>query len=66
VEYRLEDPAVPIKLVHKMSEAQVKREALLPEFGLEWVETYPKLPRQHVVIFRRRAASSAATPSASP
>lgn len=54
VEYRKEDPDVPIKEVHKMSEAQVKREALLPEFGLEWVETYAKLPRQHVVIFRKK------------
>lgn len=66
VEYRLEDPAVPIKLVHKMSEAQVKREALLPEFGLEWVETYPKLPRQHVVIFRRRPAAAPTDHPASP
>lgn len=66
VEYRLEDPEVPIKLVHKMSEAQVKREALLPEFGLEWVETYPKLPRQHVVIFRRRPVSPQADQPASP
>ena len=27
VEYRKEDPNVPIKLLHKMTEAQVKREA---------------------------------------
>lgn len=53
VEYRKEDPTVPIKEVHKMSEEQVKREAGLPEFGLEWVETIDKLPRQHVIIFRR-------------
>jgi SAM-dependent methyltransferase len=53
VEYRKEDPRVPIKLVHKMTEAQVKREALLPEFGLEWVETYRKLPRQHVIFFQK-------------
>ena len=59
VEYRKEDPDVPIKEVHKMSEAQVKREASLPEFELEWVETYPKLPRQHVVIFRKRTADGA-------
>ena len=39
VEYRKEDPNVPIKLVHKMTEAQVKREASQPEFGLHWVET---------------------------
>lgn len=64
VEYRLEDPEVPIKLVHKMSEAQVKLEALQPEFGLEWVETYGKLPRQHVVIFRRRMVETEADPKA--
>jgi precorrin-6B methylase 2 len=59
VEYRKEDPAVPIKEVHKMSEEQVKREAGLPELGLEWVETVDKLPRQHVIIFRRPAAEQA-------
>jgi hypothetical protein len=59
VEYRKEDPQVPIKEVHKMSEAQVRREASLPEFGLEWVETFGKLPRQHVVIFRRRGPAAA-------
>jgi len=55
VEYRKEDPTVPIKEVHKMSEEQVKREALQPEFRLEWVETFAKLPRQHVVLFRKTA-----------
>ena len=51
VEYRLEDPAVPIKRLHKMSQAQVKKEAsVLP---LEWVETLDALPRQHVVVFRK-------------
>ncbi|MFV0442650.1 MAG: class I SAM-dependent methyltransferase [Planctomycetaceae bacterium] len=54
VEYRKEDPNVPIKEIHKMTEAQVKREALQPELGLEWVETYGKLPRQHVVLFRKQ------------
>jgi ubiquinone/menaquinone biosynthesis C-methylase UbiE len=53
VEYRKEDPTVPIKAVHKMSERQVKREAGLPEFGLEFVETIDKLPRQHIVVFRK-------------
>jgi cyclopropane fatty-acyl-phospholipid synthase-like methyltransferase len=53
VEYRKEDPNVPIKLVHKMTEAQVKKEAGQKEFGLEYVETFRKLPRQHVVFFRR-------------
>ena len=52
VEYRAEDPAVPIKPVHKMSETQVRKEAeALP---LEWVETINTLPRQHIIIFRRK------------
>jgi ubiquinone/menaquinone biosynthesis C-methylase UbiE len=52
VEYRAEDPAVPIKPLHKMSEAQVRKEAaLLP---LRWVETIEKLPRQHVFIFEKK------------
>lgn len=53
VEYRREDPEVPIKLVHKMTEAQVKKEIGQPEFGLKWKETVGTLPRQHLVIFQR-------------
>lgn len=56
VEYRKEDPAVPIKLVHKMTEAQVKREVEQPEFGLKWKETIGVLPRQHIIIFEKEAA----------
>ena len=52
VEYRAEDPRVPIKPLHKMSEAQVRREAaVLP---LVWERTAGGLPWQHVVIFRKR------------
>ena len=51
VEYRAEDPKVPIKRLHKMSEAQVKKEASL--FPLKHVETYKKLPWQHVVFFEK-------------
>lgn len=51
VEYRLEDPAVPIKRLHRMSEAQVRKEMQLQP--LEWVETIKTLPRQHVIVFRR-------------
>jgi precorrin-6B methylase 2/uncharacterized protein YbaR (Trm112 family) len=58
VEYRKEDPRIPIKEVHKMSEAQVKKELLQPEFGLEWVTTHPDLPRQHVIVFRKAPAST--------
>ncbi|MEW4487883.1 methyltransferase domain-containing protein [Thalassoglobus sp. JC818] len=53
VEYRKEDPYVPIKEVHKMSEAQVKAEALVPAHGLRWAGTFRRLPRQHVVIFSK-------------
>ena len=53
VEYRMEDPRVPILLVHKMTQVQVKREISQREFGLKWKETIGVLPRQHVVIFER-------------
>ena len=53
VEFRAEDPKVPIKEVHKMSEAQVKKEMGL--FPLEWVGTIGVLPRQHILVFRKRA-----------
>lgn len=53
VEYRGEDPAVPIKPLHKMTEAQVKKEmSVLP---LDWVQTIKVLPWQHMIIFRKRA-----------
>lgn len=53
VEYRKEDPEVRIKEVHKMSEAQVKKEALQSEFGLRYVKTHTELPLQHVVVFAK-------------
>ena len=53
VEYRGEDPLVPIKPLHKMTEAQVKREMAL--HPVEWVETLKLLPRQHVIVFRRNS-----------
>ena len=53
VEFRAEDPTVPIKEVHKMSEAQVKKEmAIHPE--LEFVVTKKDLPQQHIIIFRKK------------
>jgi len=52
VEYRAEDPRVPIKALHKMSEAQIKREAAV--FALDWERTVSTLPWQHVVVFRKR------------
>lgn len=52
VEYRAEDPRVPIKPLHKMSEAQIRREAEV--HPLAWERTANDLPWQHVVIFRKR------------
>jgi ubiquinone/menaquinone biosynthesis C-methylase UbiE len=51
VEYRLEDEKVPIKLVHKMSERQVKKEMGL--FPLKHLQTYESLPWQHVIVFAK-------------
>jgi 2-polyprenyl-3-methyl-5-hydroxy-6-metoxy-1,4-benzoquinol methylase len=52
VEYKAEDPLVPIKQLHKMSEAQIKREAAV--FALDCERTVRTLPWQHVVVFRKR------------
>lgn len=53
VEYRKEDPTVPIKEVHKMSVVQVRKEmAVQPE--LEFAESIEDLPRQHIIIFRKK------------
>ena len=52
VEYKAEDPRVPIKPLHKMTEAQIRREAAV--FALDWERTVHTLPWQHVVVFRKR------------
>ena len=51
VEYRGEDPGVPIKALHKMSKAQIRREmSVLP---LTWERTSERLPMLHIVVFRK-------------
>lgn len=52
VEYRKEDPTVPIKLLHKMSEEQVRKE--MANHPLIWVENINVLPRQHIFVFRKQ------------
>jgi len=52
VEYRAEDPQVPIKEMHKMSEAQIKREAAV--HGIVWERTSNVLPWQHIVVFTKK------------
>ncbi len=49
IEYRKEDPKVPIKEVHKMSMEQLKKEMAV--VGLDHVKTVDTLPRQHIAIF---------------
>jgi FkbM family methyltransferase len=52
VEYRGEDASVPIKPLHKMTEAQVRKEAEL--HPLAWERTITTLPWQHVIVFRKK------------
>ncbi len=52
VEYRKEDPEVPIKEVHKMSVEQLEKE--MNAVGLVRVRTVETLPLQHIVIFEKR------------
>jgi ubiquinone/menaquinone biosynthesis C-methylase UbiE len=54
VEFRTEDPNVPIKPEHKMSKAQVMKE-LRPN-GFKLVKEYEKLPWQHMLFFGRDEA----------
>jgi len=64
VEYRGEDPNVPIKPLHKMTEVQVKREmSVLP---LDWVQTIERLPRQHIIAFRKRVTGPPVASAAAP
>ena len=51
IEYRLEDPKVPIKRLHKMTQAQSKKE--MAAAGLKWVETRDMLPRQHFMVYQK-------------
>jgi ubiquinone/menaquinone biosynthesis C-methylase UbiE len=50
LEYRQEDPKVPIRPEHKMSVAQAKAEIEAEGFRLD--KTIETLPRQHILIFR--------------
>jgi SAM-dependent methyltransferase len=51
LEYRAEDPNVPIKALHKMSKDQAIKE--FEALGFEFVENKPELPWQHLLIFRK-------------
>ena len=51
LEYRKEDPAIPIRFDHKMSVAEAKLEVEAEGFKLAHVDEV--LPRQHILVFTR-------------
>jgi SAM-dependent methyltransferase len=53
IEYRGEDPDVPIKRLHKMTVAQCRKEMAV--VGLVWKETKDFLPQQHFIVFEKPA-----------
>lgn len=61
VEFRGEDPEVPIKPEHKMTLVQVRRE-VEPQ-GFRFQESLEFLPWQHIIIFQKPAEAS---PEAKP
>ncbi|MCU0543762.1 MAG: methyltransferase domain-containing protein [Oscillatoriaceae cyanobacterium Prado104] len=52
VEYRGENPLIPIKGLHKMTQKQVKKE--MAAVGLVWKETKDFLPLQHLMVFEKQ------------
>ena len=52
LEYRKEDPTIPIRPEHKMTVAEAKLEIEAERFHLDHVDE--RLPRQHILIFTRR------------
>jgi len=51
LEYRKEDPSIPILYEHKMSVAEAKQEVEAEGYTLTTVNE--ALPRQHILIFTR-------------
>lgn len=51
VEYRAEDPNVPIKELHKLSVAQATKE--MKAAGLKLLKNDDRLPQQHIMFFGR-------------
>lgn len=51
VEYRGEDPKVPIKPLHKMTAEQVKKELAVQPIAFE--RNIARLPWQHILVFRK-------------
>jgi ubiquinone/menaquinone biosynthesis C-methylase UbiE len=52
LEYRKEDPSIPIRADHKMSVAEAKLELEAEGFTLAQIDE--SLPRQHILVFTKR------------
>ncbi|MGB7708852.1 MAG: class I SAM-dependent methyltransferase [Microcoleus sp.] len=52
IEFRGENPLIPIKGLHKMTQKQVKKEMAV--VGLVWKETQEILPQQHLMVFEKK------------
>jgi SAM-dependent methyltransferase len=61
VEFRAEDPEVPIKPEHKMSVAQARKE--LEANGFTFKESLEFLPWQHIIIFEKKPDPPADAPA---
>jgi hypothetical protein len=57
LEYRKEDPSIPILEEHKMSVAEVRTE--LEAEGFKLGPVIETLPRQHILILTKSAAAKA-------
>lgn len=53
VEYRAEDPTLPVPRLHTMSQEQARRE--MGAVGLVWRQTKDILPQQHFMVFEKPA-----------
>ena len=60
LEYRMEDPSVPIKRLHKMSLDQAIRE--MQAVGLKLKENINNLPWQHFMVFVKEGTESRSEP----
>jgi ubiquinone/menaquinone biosynthesis C-methylase UbiE len=60
IEYRKEDPTIPIADTHRMSVRDVRTEVQAEGFIFE--RLVPGLPRQHVIVFRRGMAALSSEP----
>jgi predicted methyltransferase len=56
VEYRKEDPTIPIAPTHRMSVADLRTE--IQAEGFTFDRLVPDLPRQHIIVFRKSGGRS--------